>query len=61
MVADQPLTVYPKQNKRNKDGSVKHTLKEMDDLYDRWAAKKAKEGSLVGQKIDLNEYMKNKV
>ena len=61
MVADQPLTVYPKDKKRDKDGNVKHTLKEMDDLYDRWAAKKEKEGSVVGQKINLNDYMNNKV
>ncbi len=57
MVADQPLVVY-RSRKTNADGSKKHTLKEMDDLYDRWAAKKEKEGSVVGQKINLNEYMK---
>lgn len=60
MVADQPLVVYKKRPKTNADGTKKHTLKEMDDLYDRWAAKKEKEGSIVGQKINLNEWMNQK-
>lgn len=61
MVIDQPLVVYPKSEKHNADGSKKHTLKEMDDLYDRWAAKKEKEGSIVGKKISLNDYLNNKI
>ncbi len=59
MIADQPLVVYPKTEKKNADGSKRHTLKEMDDLYDRWVAKKEKEGSVVGQKINLNDYLRN--
>lgn len=59
MVSDQPLIVYKKEKKCNADGSVKHTKKEMDDLYDRWAARKAAEGSMAGKKISLSEWLRN--
>lgn len=59
MVADQPLVVYPKTKKES--GPKKHTLKEMDDLYDSWMEKKKKEGSLVGEKINLVGYLNNKL
>lgn len=61
MVADQPIIVYKKDKKRNSDGSVKHTVKEMDDLWDNWVKKKEKEGSLVGKKISLSDYLNNKI
>ena len=57
MVADQPLVVYPKTKKE--DGPKKHTKKEMDDLYDGWMEKKKKEGSLVGETINLVGYLNN--
>lgn len=59
MISDQPLVVYPKTKKEG--GQKKHTLKEMDDLYDRWMEKKKKEGSLVGKKINLADYLNNKI
>ena len=59
MVADQPLVVYPKTKKE--DGPKKHTKKEMDDLYDWWMEKKKKEGSLVGETINLVGYLNNKL
>lgn len=59
MVADQPLVVYPKTKKES--GPKKHTLKEMDDLYDRWMEKKKNEGSLVGKKISLTDYLNNEL
>lgn len=59
MVADQPLVVYPKTKK--KGGPKKHTKKEMDELYDRWMEKKKNEGSLVGKKISLADYLNNKL
>lgn len=59
MVADQPLVIYPKTKKES--GTKKHTLKEMDDLYDRWMEKKKKEGSLVGKKISLADYLNNEL
>lgn len=59
MISDQPLVVYPKTKKEG--GQKKHTLKEMDELYDRWMEKKKKEGSLVGKKINLADYLNNKI
>ena len=59
MISDQPLVVYPKTKKEG--GQKKHTLKEMDDLYDKWMEKKKKEGSLVGKKINLTDYLNNKI
>ena len=59
MVADQPLVVYPKT--KNEVGLKNHTKKEMDDLYDRWMEKKKNEGSLVGKKISLADYLNNKL
>ena len=59
MVADQPFVVYPKSKKEG--GPKKHTKKEMDDLYDRWVEKKKNEGSLVGKKISLADYLNNKL
>ena len=59
MVADQPIVVYPKTNKEG--DPKKHTKKEMDDLYDRWMEKKKNEGSLVGKKISLADYLNNKL
>ena len=59
MVADQPLVVYPKA--KNECGTKKHTKKEMDDLYDRWMEKKKNEGSLIGKKISLADYLNNKI
>lgn len=61
MVADGPMIAYKKSKKRNADGSVKHTAKEMDDLWDRWVKKKEKEGSVVGKTINLNEYLRGEV
>lgn len=54
MVADQPLVVYPKTKK---EGPKKHTLKQMDDLYDKWAERKKKEGSLIGKTVSLADYL----
>lgn len=59
MVVDQPLVVYPKVKKEG--GPKKHTKKEMDDLYDRWMEKKKNEGSIVGKKISLADYLNNKL
>lgn len=61
MVADGPMIIYKKNKRHNADGSVKHTAKEMDDLWDRWIKKKEKEGSIVGKKISLNDYLRGDV
>ena len=60
MVADQPVIVYKKDVKRNADRSVRHTKKEMDELWEKWEKKKAKEGSKVGKRINLGEWMREK-
>ena len=59
MVADQPIVVYSKT--KNECGPKNHTKKEMDDLYDRWMEKKKNEGSLIGKKISLADYLNNKL
>lgn len=59
MVADQPLVVYTKT--KNEGVPKNHTKKEMDDLYDRWMEKKKNEGSLIGKKISLADYLNNKI
>lgn len=60
MVIDQPMIVY-KKDRRDANGNIKHTKKEMDDLWDNWVKKKEKEGSLVGKKISLSDYLNNKI
>lgn len=57
MAVDQPLVVYPK----DKDRAAKHSKKKMDDVYERWVAKKHKENSVVGEQISLTDYFKNTV
>lgn len=57
MAADQPLTVYRKEPERNPDGSRKHTKEEMDDLWNRWVERKKREGSMVGKKVNLAEWL----
>ncbi len=52
MVADQPLVVYPK----NKE--AKPTKKKMDDAYERWAARKKGEQSMLGKEVSLKDFLK---
>ncbi len=51
MIADQPLIVYDKKDK-------KHTESQMNDLADKWLEKKKKEGSNK-EKVRLSDYLKN--
>lgn len=53
MVADQPLVVYPKDDKEKA-----HTKRRMDEVADKWA-EKHKGKSLAGQKISLGDYLRN--
>ena len=55
MAVDQPLATCP----REKDGEKKHSKEEMDDMYERWAAKK-NGSTLAGKKISLGDYLNNK-
>lgn len=52
MTADQPLVVYKNKEK-------KHTEAQMNDLAEKWAAKKAKEGGGKKEKISLSDYFRN--
>lgn len=55
---DAPLVVY----NRKKDGEVKHTKKEMNDIMAKWAEKRKKQGKnsdfSVGTKLNLNEFLR---
>lgn len=52
MTADQPLVVY-------KDRRKKHTEAQMNDLAEKWAAKKADEGGGKAETISLSDYLRN--
>ena len=56
MTIDQPLVVYPKDESK----PVEHSKKNMDDMYERWAAKK-NGSTLAGKKISLGDYLNNKI
>lgn len=55
MVADQPLVVYPKKDK-------KMTKARAESLYKEWKERKEKEKaegkSLVGKKVSLADFLK---
>lgn len=52
MVADQPLVVYPKKDR-------KMTKKRAEAAYAEWKErKKAEGGSLVGKKVSLADFLK---
>lgn len=56
MIADQPLVVYPK----SKDEKKEPTRQNMDDLAERWAAKR-KGSTMKGQTVNLADYLNNKI
>ncbi len=56
MIADQPLMVYPK----SKDEENEPTRQNMDDLAERWAAKR-KGSTMKGQTVNLADYLNNKI
>lgn len=55
---DAPLVVY----NRKKDGDVKHTKKEMDDIMAKWEAKRKSMGKgtdfSVGTKLNMNDFLR---
>ena len=55
MTIDQPLVVYPKDESK----PVERSKKNMDDMYERWAAKK-NGSTLAGKMISLVYYLNNK-
>ena len=58
MAIDVPVVVY----RKTKDGEVKHTKKEMDNVMAKWEAKRKKMGKdtdfSVGTKLDMNEFLR---
>ena len=56
MTIDQPLVVYPKDDNK----PVEHSKKKMDEMYERWVAKK-NGSTLTGKKISLGDYLNNKI
>jgi hypothetical protein len=54
MAVDQPIVVQP----RNK--SKKPSVSKMKRLAEEWAKRKEHEESLVGKKINLNDFLNSK-
>ena len=53
MAVDQPLIVHP----RDKNKPKPHSKKEMERIAEEWAKRKENEESLVGKKINLNDFL----
>jgi len=53
MAVDQPIIVHPRDTSKPKA----HSKKEMDKLAEDWKRRKETEGSLVGKKINLNDFL----
>lgn len=51
MAADAPFVKY-------RDNNKSHTKSEMDKLADRWNEKRKEQGSMVGKKISLSDYLR---
>ena len=55
---DAPMVVYD----RKKDGEVKHTRKEMNDVMAKWRAKREAKGKSddfsVGTKLNLHDFLR---
>ena len=60
MVMDGPVIDYSAGKKKGMGNSAAD-VKEMDDLADAWAKKKAEEGSMVGETFSLDGFLKGKV
>lgn len=60
MVTDGPVIDYG-SGKKKELGNSAEDVKEMDDLADAWAKKKAEEGSMVGETFSLDGFLKGKM
>lgn len=56
MTIDQPITVYPKDKKTDKNGG--HTAAEMKKIAEDWEKKHGKAGR-VTEKVNLSEFLSN--
>ena len=59
MVADQPLVLYPKDDKKEREREI--TRADADKIYERWKEKRRRNGPPIGkgEKIRLSNYEKN--
>lgn len=55
MSIDTPIVVYDNED------SNSHKKREMDALADRWNEKRKNSPFRKGQKINLNDYLQNKI
>lgn len=53
MAVDQPLIVHPRDENKPKF----HSKKEMQRIAEEWVKRKENEESLVGKKINLNDFL----
>lgn len=60
MVMDGPVIDYG-AGKKKEMGNTAADVREMDDLAEAYAKKKAEEGSMVGQSFSLDGFLKGKV
>lgn len=56
MAIDQPITVYPKDKKTDRNGG--HTAAEMKKIAEDWEKKHGKAGR-VTEKVNLSEFLSN--
>lgn len=54
MSIDTPIVVYD-------DGETTHSKKKMDELAEQWNARRKSSPFKKGQKINLNDYLQNKI
>ena len=58
LICDQPIITY----KKDKEGGANHTKKEMDDILNRWKAKREAQGKStdfkVGDKVNMNDFLR---
>lgn len=60
MLIDQPVMDYGSK-KSTGMGNSRADVDEMDALADKWAEKKAEEGSMKGETFSLSGFMKGEV
>lgn len=60
MIMDGPVIDYGSA-KKNGMGNSSADVKEMDDLAEAWAKKKASEGTKVGETFSLDGFLKSGV
>lgn len=60
MVMDGPVIDYG-SGKKKEMGNTAADVREMNDLADAWAKRKAEQGSMAGKTFSLDGFLKGKV